>query len=424
MINSRRILVLLFLLIPSVLFGKPASVLIPGVQQLQCDPLTFPLSVVGGPAKSCTRNVAPFDLLVSQNGGAYIPVFPAFTGAVTTSAGSSVTFLGSFTLAGLNAAVSDDNVVSTGRIEIITGAKTFTSPVLIATSTFVLPFRSLNVAGEGLALDTLNSWFSIRSVTSVSSFGAFIRGGTATVGAYIGFDAGGIITGGDGTGFGLRSEGDLILMAGGIDAMRINTFKRVGIGVVPTTTHVLSLASPSSGSNGIYMIGPSEFSFQDNAHFNVTNGRTTISTVSMPQYGIFAPSTPSAAEMWISGFSGIAFFTTSTERMLLNNLGELLPPSDSTGRLGITTSQGGSQRRWFGVGAVNVTSSDYVFENGTIMTEFCRDTTNSEWRYYPTSIVGRGGGSVGEACRGESRDGLSGIGMISKGGKVLQIWEN
>jgi len=69
-----RLFLILFFLFPSIAFAKAAAVLIPGVIQLQCDPLTFPTSVSGGPAKLCTRNVAPFDLLVSNDGGPYIPV--------------------------------------------------------------------------------------------------------------------------------------------------------------------------------------------------------------------------------------------------------------------------------------------------------------------------------------------------------------
>ena len=91
-----------------------------------------------------------------------------------------------------NAATVTNGVYTTGD-QTIAGAKTFTNRPVIATT------------GE--------SWFLMGSSATAASFGAFYRGATTTMAGYIGTDGGGILGGGTGTGFGIRSEADLLLMS-------------------------------------------------------------------------------------------------------------------------------------------------------------------------------------------------------------------
>lgn len=55
--------------------------------------------------------------------------------------------------------------------------------------------------------------------------------------------------------------------------------------------------------------------------------------------------------------------TTQTEKMRITDTGNILPPSDNTGNIGIDT------RRWALVRAATVTPGDLVFENGIRATE-------------------------------------------------------
>jgi len=70
------------------------------------------------------------------------------------------------------------------------------------------------------------------------------------------------------------------------------------------------------------------FSFQDDARFNVTPStipNLTIPSVSMPQYGLAAPNTDLAADLWLSGFNGIRMFTSGSAipKFYLNANGKL-----------------------------------------------------------------------------------------------------
>ena len=120
------------------------------------------------------------------------------------------------------------------------------------------------------------------------------------------------------------------IVLGGNGANPIN----VGIGVT-RPRYKLHIQS-SRNNDGIYVFAPNgnggEITFQDNTHFNVSNGRTINPVISMPNYGMAVPSNTTgygmSAETWLSGNGGIAFFTHAFQRMLI----------DVDGKVGINTN--------------------------------------------------------------------------------------
>ncbi|MFS4460531.1 tail fiber domain-containing protein [Bdellovibrio sp. HCB2-146] len=75
------------------------------------------------------------------------------------------------------------------------------------------------------------------------------------------------------------------------------------------------------------VLAQKRLAFQDNARFTVTSAQVSSLSAdfSMPQYGIAAPNTGSAAELWASGNAGIRFFTNgvSTPRMNITTAGSV-----------------------------------------------------------------------------------------------------
>lgn len=77
------------------------------------------------------------------------------------------------------------------------------------------PTTKLHVMG-GLRVETTGgSWAAFGASATASSFMTFFRGGSASAAGYIGTDGGGIVSSGSGTGFGIRSDADLLFTAGG-----------------------------------------------------------------------------------------------------------------------------------------------------------------------------------------------------------------
>ena len=91
---------------------------------------------------------------------------------------------------------------------------------------------------------------------------------------YIGTDNGGIINGGTGSGFGVRSDGELILMAGGADAWRIDSSGRLkNTGNTQPSFLATGSGATSAGSN-VELATYSE-AYDYGSNFNPTTGRFT-----------------------------------------------------------------------------------------------------------------------------------------------------
>lgn len=109
----------------------------------------------------------------------------------------------------------------------------------------------------------------------------------------------------------------------------LNSSGNLGIGT-STPNHKLTISS-SALNDGLYIQNGTvnsnggEISAQDNTHFNVTNGRTTYTTISMPYYGVCWPNTPGtgqgSAELWLSGQDGASIYTNALERIRVTRTG-------------------------------------------------------------------------------------------------------
>ena len=99
----------------------------------------------------------------------------------------------------------------------------------------------------------------------------------------------------------------------------------VGIGV-PHPSYKLDVAGKVRFNGDIY--GNNILTFQDDTRFTVTPTNVPSlngGTFSMPQYGIAAPSTGGAADLWIAGNNGIRMFTAgnATPRLSITNDGKV-----------------------------------------------------------------------------------------------------
>jgi hypothetical protein len=90
----------------------------------------------------------------------------------------------------------------------------------------------------------------------------------------------------------------------------------VGIGTT-TTSEKLTVAGN--------ILAQVSLNFQDNTKFTVTNANVpslTLTPFSMPKYGIAAPNTTGAADLWISGNNAIRMFTGSNPIPTVNILSD------------------------------------------------------------------------------------------------------
>ena len=118
----------------------------------------------------------------------------------------------------------------------------------------------------------------------------------------------------------------------GVEKMRITSSGNIGIG---TANPIEKLQV-----NGDIWVN-NRLSFQDNARLIVTT--TDIPSLaspsfSMPQYGIAAPGTTGAADLWISGYNGIRMFTNGITKPIINITGRTLEIASSIGSSGLKLS--------------------------------------------------------------------------------------
>jgi len=92
-----------------------------------------------------------------------------------------------------------------------------------------------------------DTWAAWGSGTTATSYMSFKQGGTSGHVGYVGTDGGGIVVGGTGDNFGIRSENDLILMAGAAERARISSAGSIGVGTSSPDSLLHVMTSDSSG---------------------------------------------------------------------------------------------------------------------------------------------------------------------------------
>ena len=113
-------------------------------------------------------------------------------------------------------------------------------PVMIGTSTPVGKFR---VDSGG------SPWATFGASNAGASYAQFYKGGTTSIGGYIGFDGGGVIGSGTGTGFAIRSEADLVLMSAAAERGRFNSNGALAL-QAPSAGHTLTLNHTAGSGTG------------------------------------------------------------------------------------------------------------------------------------------------------------------------------
>ncbi len=148
--------------------------------------------------------------------------------ASTVTINSSITGTGSYVPVTINTGGAERvRINTTGTVSIGAGATT----------------------GSGLNLHSQNAtWSTFISNLTAASYSTYYKGGTSTAVGYIGTDGGGIVGTGTGDNFGIRSEGELLLGAGGAIAARISTSGHL----VPNATNTNDLGTTSLRWRNIY----------------------------------------------------------------------------------------------------------------------------------------------------------------------------
>jgi hypothetical protein len=98
-------------------------------------------------------------------------------------------------------------------------------PVNTGTTVVSLTSAGLKVLGQlAVSNPAASAWGTFATGSAAGSYFAFARGGSAAALGYIGSDGGGILAGGTGAKFGIRSEDELLLMAhAGVEVVTLGT---------------------------------------------------------------------------------------------------------------------------------------------------------------------------------------------------------
>lgn len=180
----------------------------------------------------------------------------------------------------------------------------------------------------GLSLNSgYSNWFTFSSSAIPSSFGAFLKGGAGTPVGYIGTDGGGIVGGGSGDNFGIRSEGALLLLAGATERARIDASGNLGVGTGSpfAKLHVNPGNGPSTVA-ALFTSGATDPAFR--AGF-ANGGGTTVGS-EQAKVGLFYGTdvAPVAHIGFLRGGSadsnGMTFNVNDTERVRIDPAGNLL----------------------------------------------------------------------------------------------------
>jgi len=135
----------------------------------------------------------------------------------------------------------------------------------------------------------------------------------------------------------------------------------VGVGTAtPASNTKLDIAGKLHVSGDIY--GSTVLTFQNDIRFNVTPSTVptlTLSSFSMPKYGIAAPNASGSADLWLSGDDAIRMFTAGNSTPVVNVL--------SNGYVGIGTVKPAYRLDVLGTiraqeVLVNLDGADFVFE--------------------------------------------------------------
>jgi hypothetical protein len=143
-------------------------------------------------------------------------------------------------------------------------------------------------------------WAKWGASIASASYMSFVRGGTSTEVGYIGTDGGGILAGGTGDNFGIRSEGDLLLMAGSAERARITGSGRVGIA---TASPGAMLDINTSGSTSVTLYS---------AEFQSSSGTTNAGRVLFSQGSTYAMAIAPTGTSGTTGRIDFQYITRST----------------------------------------------------------------------------------------------------------------
>ncbi len=161
---------------------------------------------------------------------------------------------GSPLIGGYTQAGAGKKIRIAGNVLSLSGNGSNVDHVLVDTSGNV----SIGAASPGgIRLNVSSStgvWAQFGASSLPASYMQFLRGGSAAIGGYLGFDGGALLGTGTGTSFVVRSEADLILAASAAEKLRVNssgqiTHNLASVGIAGNSGTMLTLL----GNTGTYV---------------------------------------------------------------------------------------------------------------------------------------------------------------------------